>query len=526
MVSWREAGRRGLIAIVGLAAVALATAAAPPKADWARHDQARTQALRRILAAPAFQQGFFGVYVYSLDRRRVLFNHDGDHYFTPASNAKLFTLATALRLLGPDFRFHTAAVAAAPPDASGLVTGDVAWIGVGDPSLSGRPYPYRPDPRAPALPYDPELVPQRLAAAIAARGVRRITGNIVGDDSYFPDAPYPSGWAISDEVWDYGAPVAALTLNDNTRFLQVFPGVGVGDAARLVFTPALDPPAMLNGAVTVAAGGRTQLRLGADPLTGGLRLQGGIAVGSPGVLEALAVRQPALYAAELLRQALIERGVVVDGVARARHLAPAAGAAPESYELAGRDSPPLAEILQATAKVSQNLEAELMLRVLGKLRTAPAPAAARGGGRGAPEPGTSAAGEAVVRAFLQDAGLGARDDALVDGSGLSRTDLVTPAGVVRLLTYMAQRPEGAVWRALLPVAGRDGTLEHRFTGTGVAGRLSAKTGSLSHVNSLSGYLTARDGERLVFSLLSNNVNRPAPAVRQQLDRLAEAIAEQ
>lgn len=507
---------------LGLAA-ALATVA-QPQASRARQDRARTHALDQLLAAPAFQQGFFGVYVYSLDRRRVLFNHDGDHYFTPASNAKLFTLATALHELGPDYRFHTAVVAAVPPDESGVITGDVAWVGVGDPSLSGRPYPYRPDPAAPALPYDLGLVPKQLAAAIAAKGVRRITGDIVGDDSYFPDAPYPSGWAISDEIWDYGAPVSALTLNDNTRFLQIYPGAAAGDAVRLVFTPALDPPALLNGAVTVAAGGATRLRLEADPRTGGLRLEGTMAAGSAGVLEALAVRQPALYAAELLRQALIEQGVVVSGVARARHVAPA-GVAAMGYELAGWDSPPLAQILQGTAKVSQNLEAELMLRVLGKLRPAPMAAPARGG-RGAPEPGTSAAGEAVVRGFLRAAGLGARDDALVDGSGLSRTDLVTPAGVVRLLTYMAQSPQSAVWRGLLPVAGRDGTLEHRFRGTWVAGRLAAKTGSLSHVNSLSGYVTARDGERLVFSLLSNNVNRPAAVVRQQLDRLAAAIAEQ
>lgn len=475
-------------------------------------DRALVRSLDQILGNSQFQQGFWGVYVYSLDRKRVLYNSNGDHWFTPASNAKLFTLAAALHLLGPDFRFHTAMQSSAPPDPSGVITGDLALIGVGDPSISGRHYPYRNDPPAPALPYDPEAVPRALAQQLVIRGVKRIAGDIIGDDSYFRNDPYPDGWTIGDTLWDYGAPVSALSVNDNTRFLQIVPAAVPGAPPNLRWSPALLPPNLRNLATTLPAGSRTRLRLQQDAASGDWNLTGGIAAGSAGELEALAVRDPALYAAQLLRQALLDAGIAVSGSARAQHDVPSV----RGFELGAWDSPPLAELLQATAKVSQNLEAEMMLRVLGKLRGSAPP--------GAPAVAEAASGAVVVRTFLHNAGLAATDAALNDGSGLSRLDLVTPAGVVRLLRYMRQQPEAQAWQALLPVAGVDGTLEHRFVHTAAAGKLEAKTGSLSHVNSLSGYVVTRHGETLAFSLLSNNVDRPAAEARAQLDRIANALS--
>ncbi|MGN6591676.1 MAG: D-alanyl-D-alanine carboxypeptidase/D-alanyl-D-alanine endopeptidase [Terriglobales bacterium] len=502
-----------LVKRVAAVLIGLVLGCAAAKPPLTARDRALQRKLNAVLKDPGFQQGFWGVYVYSLDRRRVLFDHNGEKWFTPASNAKLFTLAAALKLLGRDFRFHTAVQSTAAPDAQGVVHGDVALIGVGDPSFSGRPYPYKLDPPEPALPYDPMLAPRQLAAALAAKGIRRISGNIIGDDSYFTADPYPGGWAIGDMLWDYGAPVSALTLNDNTRFLQVYPGAAVGDAPRLVWTPALDPPAVELTLTTVAANGATDINLETDPLNGALRLSGSIARSSPGVLQALAVREPALYAAGLLRAALIEKGIVVEGAARARHLAPPP--ASSAYELASWDSPPLAEILQVTAKVSQNLEAELMLRLLGKLR-----GASLSHYKGPAEE----LGSAVRSAFLHSAGLAETDAVLSDGSGLARNDLITPAGMVRLLRYMDQQPEAAEWRALFPIAATDGTLDHRFLHAPAAGRLRAKTGSLSHVYSLSGYIVSRHGERLAFSLLSNNVDHPASQARAQLDRLGNVLA--
>jgi len=491
----------------------LGWAASGPKNTRA-HDQAMTRALDRLLAAPVSAGGFWGVYVYSLDRHRVLYDHNGERWFTPASNAKLFTLAAALHQLGPDFRFHTAVTSTAAPDAAGVVAGDVVLAGVGDPSLNGRGYPYSVPPQPPLLPYDVWRVPRALAQQIKSKGITHITGAIIGDASYFAPAPYPDGWSIGDRIWDYGAPVSALTVNDNTRFLEIAAGAEAGTPVRLRWAPEIDLPAMVNTATTAAAGTGSQLRLAADPLhPGGLVLSGTLGMDSRGDLEALAVQNPAQFAAAMLRQALIEAGIAVDGDARAQ-LAPTPTAAAAGYELGGWDSPPLAQILQATAKESQNLEAELMLRVLGKLGGDAGVRASRG---------ESAAGEGVVQGFLHDAGLGATDAELVDGSGLARTDLVTPAGIARLLEYMSRQPEAAVWRDLLPVAASDGTLLHRFRHTPAAGVVEAKTGSLSHVNSLSGYATTPGGEHLVFTLLSNNEALPAAAVRAQLDRLAVAI---
>lgn len=497
--------RTFFLALLALALVLPAQSAAPTN----RRESALARRLDHMLATPPLDQGFWGVYVYSLTRRRVLYNHDGDHWFTPASNAKLFTLAAALQLLGPNFQFHTVLRSSAAPDSAGVIAGDLVIEGAGDPSLGCRPYPYRPDPEPPALPCDPMLVPRELAQRLRARGVTRITGKVIGDASYFSYDPYPPGWSFGDRVWDYGAPVSALTLNDNTRYLTITPAAA-GAPAQLRFDPAL-PPAdgeIETAIVTTDAGGKTALRIRLDPANNAPILEGTIAADAKPLLEALAVRRPANYAAALLRAALETAGITVGGYAQAR-LVPSTAAAP-TYELTTWDSPPLAEILQATAKVSQNLEAELMLRVLGKLR-------------GDPSTDELEAGRDVRRQFFIGAGLDASDADLVDGSGLARTDLVTPAGIVRLLRYMDAQPDAAIWRGLLPIAGEDGTLDHRFRGTAAAGNLRAKTGSLSHVYSLSGYLTTRRGERLAFSLLSNNVDRPSSEVRAELDRLALAL---
>ncbi|TAN21421.1 MAG: D-alanyl-D-alanine carboxypeptidase/D-alanyl-D-alanine-endopeptidase [Acidobacteria bacterium] len=507
------------IALIALLLPAVAAAAGvPPKTDppLTPVEKVLQRRLGQILRGPGFQHGFWGVYVYDASRRRVLFDHNGERWFTPASNAKLFTLATALSLLGSNFRFHTVVQSTAAPDAQGVIAGNVVLVGAGDPSLSGRSYPYEVPPPEPALPYDPSAIPLLLARSLAGRGVTQIKGNIVGDDSYFTDDPYPVGWAIDDMLWDYGAPVSALTLNDNTRFLQIYPGPRPGALPRLVWTPALNPPATENLIRTGAAGSATRVDLNLDPATGALRLTGMMALDNPGVLEALAVRHPALYAGQLLKQALEAQGIKVEGKVIACHSNCLSG---PPYQLTAWQSPPLAEIEQVTAKVSQNLEAELLLRVLGKLLGNSASPAHD------PSPDAETrAGEAVVHGFLYQAGLNATDTALIDGSGLARSDLVTPAGIVRLLLYMDRGQEAKAWHALLPVAGEDGTLQHRFLHEAATGRLDAKTGSLSHVNSLSGYVQAREGDTLVFSILSNNVNRPNAAVRKQIDQIANLLA--
>ena len=510
---------------VGLA-VTLATAAfaAPPAALTAR-DRTLRRTLDRVLdhgtnetGRPAAASGFWGVYVYSLDRQRVLYDRNGERWFTPASNAKLFTLAAALELLGPQYKFHTVVEASAAPDAAGVIAGDLTLVGAGDPSLSGRVYPYQY--RAPApptgalqLPYDPMLAADRLAEQLVARGVTRITGAVIGDDTYFADDRYGRGWAADDLAQDYGAPVGALTMNDNQRFVEVLPGAVQGAPAQVRMVPPLPKVGAAAIDSHVVTGAATAISITGVP--GAWRMEGEVALGSVGEVEEIPVPDPALYAAELLRQALIDHGVRVLGGASARHraLGVAMGAPRAGFTLATWESPPLWEILQTTAKVSENLHAELLLRLLGKLRGTP-------GSSG--EVGEVAAGERVVAAFEHSAGLAHDDVELVDGSGLSRLDLVTPAGVVRLLRFMNGQPEASTWRSFFPVAGEDGTLVHRFRGTAAAGRLTGKTGSLTHVHCLSGYVTTRHGEHLAFAIFADNQGQPGES---ELDRLALALVE-
>lgn len=487
-------------------------AAAPPASTVSARDRALRRRLDHLLNSPEASGGFWGVYVYSLDRQRVLYGHNGERWFTPASNAKLFTLAAALQKLGAQYRFHTVVEAAAAPSPAGVISGDIVLVGSGAPGLSGRAYPYqyRPPPPAGAalaLPYDPMLAADELARQLVARGITRIEGAVIGDDRYFADDPYGRGWAADDEADGYGAKVAALTMNDNERFAEIVPGRALGEPAQVRMLPAVGASPIQNHVITGRANAVT-----ISGMPGHLRLDGEVALGSAGVIEGVPVDDPALYAAELLRQALIDDGVTVTGPAQARHRAlgqPALTSA-DGFELANRASPPLWELLQTTAKVSDNQHAELVLRTLGKLQGSPG------------ADGEAAAGERVVQAFLQQAGLGADDALLVDGSGLSRLDLVTPAGVVRLLRYMNAQPDAATWRSLLPVAGEDGTLAHRFRGTAAQGRIQAKTGSLTHVRCLSGYATTRAGEHLAFAILADNQGRPSET---ELDRLALALVE-
>ena len=532
-----------LLSLLSLAAVSARCLAQAAKASGPPADSALTRSLDRILGKPAVHQGgFWGVYVYSQSRRRVLFDHHGENWFTPASNGKLFTLAAALHLIGADYRFHTVLESDRAPSPDGVIRGDVVLVGSGDPSLAGRAYPYRyvppPLPGAapqPAVaPYDTHAVAQRLAQLLVARGVKRVAGDIVGDDSYYANEPYPPGWSMDDKIWGYGAPVSALTMNDNERFLLVDPGAAVGRPAHLRVDPALNAPLLINRTVTAPKGTATDIEIEPDPQSRALIVTGPIAVAGSGDVEEVAVLHPALFAAAMLRQALVESGIEVDGVARARHrreTVPSPVETAPRFQLGELTSPPLSQIVQVTAKVSQNLEAELMLRLLGKLRgaTAPAVPGTVDGIAARPVPGEPRvenereAGERVLQAFLHQAGLGPQEVFMLDGSGLSRYDLVEPAGIVHLLVYMAAQPEAATWEGLLPIAAVDGTLDDRFRGTPAAGRIHAKTGSLSHDYTLSGYVTTRGGDHRVFSLMVNNNARPSHASHSGLDAMGVAI---
>lgn len=507
-------------AIAALFALLLAVPALPA-ATTARarvHAPKWTKAIDTLLDQPDQQRGLWGVYIYSLDRHRVLYDRNGERLFTPASNTKLFTTAATLSLLGPDYRFHTAVQTTTPPDAQGVVHGNLVLVGDGDPTLSGRHYPYQVQGPNDPPPNPPDQAIQKLADQIARRGVKVVDGAIVGDDSYFANEHYADGWSQDDLVWGYGAAVSALTISDNQRYIEVWPGAAVGQPALLRMLPDDGSLIIENRVRTTPAGSPRDIELYRDFGSRRLIVWGTMPAGSPMDLETAAVQHPALWAARLLKRALMQRGVEVLGGIQARHLTPAYLAAPNarpapdpaSFTLASLQSPPLWQALQVIDKVSQNLHAELMLRLIGKIKNSD---------------GSLAGGIAARSAFLAQAGLTAHDYYFRDGSGLSRENLVKPQAITRLLVYMDSQPDAAVWRSFLPVAGEDGSLAHRFHDTPAQGRILAKTGYVEHVHTLSGYVTTLSGEHLAFSIMVNNDDMPGSQVFQVMDSICEAMVQ-
>ncbi|MEO5936980.1 MAG: D-alanyl-D-alanine carboxypeptidase, partial [Terriglobales bacterium] len=214
-------------------------------------EQALAKNITALMADPKVARGFWGVHVVSLTTGKTVFELNADKLFTPASNTKMFTTATALALLGPDFKTRTTVETSGPIDLHGRLTGDLVLVGRGDPNLSGRvlPYAMRTERRAPHL-----RLLEELADQVVAKGVKVVDGDIVGDDSYFSFERFPEGWSSDDLMWEYGAPVSALTVNDNVIFLNVLPGSSVGDKAFLKVEPD-STFYELDNRITTTAGG-------------------------------------------------------------------------------------------------------------------------------------------------------------------------------------------------------------------------------------------------------------------------------
>jgi D-alanyl-D-alanine carboxypeptidase/D-alanyl-D-alanine-endopeptidase (penicillin-binding protein 4) len=472
--------------------------------------QTLQEQVQRVLeSSPAAQRTFWGVQVLDLEKGASLFELNSNHFFVPASNTKLFTTALALVRLGPDHRFYTTVVAEAPPDASGRLAGDLRLVGGGDPLLSARTVPYQKGPTV----GNPLQAIEDLAAQVVSRGVRRIAGDVVGDDTAYLWAPYPEGWAQNDALWEYGAPVSALTINDNAVSLTIRP-------SGLILSPALEYYVIDN---RLRVGPQLERRIRLERLPGArqLRLWGTLPAGSSAEAQLLlAIDDPALYAAYALSDALTRRGVAISGRPVARHrfanevldltTGPAASPAASGVELARRSSPPLVELLRIIDKVSQNLHAELVLREVARLRR---------------NIGSREAGLEELRQFLTEAAIEETSYRIEDGSGLSRLNLVTPDTVARLLAHMYRSPHRDAWLSLLPIGGEDGTLASRFDGNPEARRIRAKTGTVSHVSALAGYVESRSRGLLAFSILANNYNAPASEIRTIIDRIGIVLAQ-
>jgi serine-type D-Ala-D-Ala carboxypeptidase/endopeptidase (penicillin-binding protein 4) len=535
-------------------------AASSTQAKTAPRKKSLAEQIIAILSQPHLARAHWGIHVVELESGKTIYALNPDELFLPASNAKLFTTAAALSAAGPDYRFSTTVETAGKIDENGRLLGDLVIVGRGDPNISGRVLPYALKTERTAL---PTQALEEMADQVAARGIKTVDGDLIGDDTFYSPERYAPGWAQDDLQWLDGAPVSALTFNDNVVFVDIQPGAHVDDKALITLQPDTGYYEIDNRIVTAATGVARKIGMRRDPGSKTVVLWGWMPLGDAGTKEALAIEDPAEFTAQLFRSLLERRGIVITGKTRVRHgdvaeffdleIAPTPGSpkaggskalrccppaaqpspapraqtpaccvspgeegvttaatrpAPVPLVLARHVSLPFVEDLRVTNKTSQNLHAELALRLAGKL-----------GGLG----GSFAGGEAAVKQFLLHAGLKEEEFVLLDGSGLSRRDLVTPAAVTRLLIYAAHQPWGAAYEETLPVGGVDGSLSERLLNSPAAGLIHAKTGTLSHVSALSGYGQTLSGKRFVFSIFCNNYNLPPGKVIPAIDAIMRLL---
>ena len=491
---------RGLLLMIAVSAAGSASAGDPSPGPLRK-------AIEAAVARPGLEAALWGIEVRSLASGKTLYAQNAGKAFRPASTLKLVTTAAALEALGPDARPRTTLQTAGRLDGFGRILGDLYLVGGGDPNLSARFSPGRPTAAFEAM-----------AEGLLAAGVRRVEGRLVGHEGAFTGERRGSSWTWEDLAWGHGAEVSALSFSDNLVEAQLLPGERVGDPARLSLAPDSGCVNVVSSVTTGEARAAAvdqpsgdqadqaaELTLTREPGSNEVRLTGRLPLGGDW-RGRLAVADPASCAAAVFASVLERRGIpVASGVATSSAPLPAS-----ARVLAAYDGVPLVDAIRVVNKESQNLHAEMLLRYLGfKLK-----------GEGSVERGREAALESLRRLSVPDAGW-----SLADGSGLSRVDVVTPAGIVALLGAMDRHPHAAAFRDSLAVAGRDGTLATRLRGTPAEGRVLAKTGTLQLANSLAGYVTTARGERLAFALFVNNhAGRGREAV-VALDRVAVALAE-
>jgi D-alanyl-D-alanine carboxypeptidase/D-alanyl-D-alanine-endopeptidase (penicillin-binding protein 4) len=485
-----------------------------------------------IMARPAFKHALFGVEFYSLDTHRPIYTLNADKLFVPGSTTKLITMGSALRLLGADYRFHTRVYRTGNVDDDGVLHGDLVLVASGDPNLSGRIQPNGTlafenvdhsygGADSHGVGGDPLAVVRELAAAVAAKGMKRVAGRVIVDASLYPEGERDGGTRFV---------ISPIIVNDNAIDVVVTPGGREGDQASLAVSPQTAYVRIVNRTTTGAAGSSETIHIESDIARGdGSRVvtyAGSVPAGATPVMAAYRVPQPSRFAELVFAEALHARGVVA-AVRQAEDRPDAAALAPmytPAHVVAEHVSPPYAEDVKVTLKVSQNLHASATPFLLGALEPS------RSGGDGPPE--AAARGFVRIRKFLETTGADVSGASQSDGAGADAH--FTPDFIVHYLEYMARQPDAAVFRDALPVLGRDGTLWNVQVGSPAAGALHAKTGTyaiedLLHEamfvtgKGLAGYLTTRDGQHLAVAVYANNV--PLKNASDVTPIVGEAVAE-
>lgn len=485
--------------------VACACAASPLLAQ--QPSKALARAIDARLDAKPFDRQLWGVALVDAAGRTV-FGRNADRLFIPASNTKLVASAVAAALLPGDWTVPTS-VYGTGPVRDGVLAGDLVLYGRGDPTFGARCYA-TDTTEAGACDRDVLSRFRTLADQLAARGLRSVQGDLVGDGSWFTGPLLHPSWEWTDLYWWYAAPVSGLGVNDNSVDLHYAPAATEGAPATITVFPAWAEVTLENRTRTIPAGGTSTIDFFREDGTGRIIATGDVAAGSTPGTEYVALPDPDRYAALALRTALAERGIAVRGTTRSTVDSLAYAAARAAGPLAEVTGRPLRDWIFPILNTSQNWYADMLLKQLGR----------RFG-----TSGSFAGGVATARRFLVDSvGIDSTEIALSDGSGLAANNLVSPHAFTQLLRYIRAHPGWGTFMAGLPQSGNTGSLKSRFVGTPVAGRVRAKTGSISRVNTLSGYVDLPDGRYLTFSVMANHHAQPAKSILAQIDSVVVDFA--
>lgn len=448
-----------------------------------------------MLKEDVLGSGHIGIEVRSIDRDEVLFSYNAGQRFIPASNVKLFTVAAGLAYLAPDFVYETKLMRHGTV-GSGVLKGDLVIVGSGDPTISG----YFHDG-------NPAKVFEDWAETLKQSGIRSITGNIVIDNSFFQATPLGPGWSWDDELFCYSALNDAFSFNNNCAAVVVAPGTSAGDPVIVRVEPGPGGLVIVNNAKTGPKEGMDGISIGKDPCTNTITISGWLPMNHPEYRVMVAIERPACYGGLIFKEILAQRGISLQGRIDCGHRGRVPGEAGGTTVAIYR-SPRLSEIIKVINKRSSNFAAEQLFLTIGKMQKGE---------------GNQAASATAVKEYMGTIGVDTGDLYIVDGSGLSRYNLVTPKDIVALLDYMARSRYFGVFYDSLAIAGTDGTLK-RMQSPPLQGNLRGKTGSMNHVRNLSGYVTTAGGERLAFAILINNFSADPSMIEDIIERICLRLA--
>lgn len=417
----------------------------------------------------------WGVLIKSLKTGKVWYEKNSTRMFMPASNQKILTTASALSKLGPEFRFETD-LSYSGVISDSVIKGDLIVWSNGDPTLYSRFY------------NDPRDVFRLWADSLKKLGIKLITGNVIANDNAFDDWPFGNGWPVDDlDSW-YSAEIGALQLNENNVDLTIISPDSLN--GKIIVEPNL-PSAFYTivNNLTTTDTGNPNFWMSRSYGSNQIVLDGQVKIKSKPFETTPSLHNPSLFYVTVLREVLLEKGIRVIGCAKdcddiEGWIAPAAN----SNLIIKHYSQPLKEIIKGLMKRSQNLYAETMVKTLGWKYSGV---------------GTFRSGRKIVEEVLAGFGIALGTYAYRDGSGLTRYNYVSPEQIVKILTNMYSSEYNIAWMESLPIAGVDGTLKNRMKGSRAEGNVRAKTGTISNVRGLSGYIKTGDGEELVFSFLIN-----------------------